>query len=155
MLRVRIRNVLIFQSEKETFMKKKGVLIAGVIGFVAVVSLFARQTQDIVLGVPTTTGGGLGQVTSGTLDASGQVVQGYNTGFVPPKYASQVPVPSGFANVTAPTEEQMKASFNQELEAINQELKNPDIAPERKKELVQHKKDIKKQMRKLKNKNGK
>ncbi len=47
-------------------MKKKGVLIAGVVGFVAVVSLFARQTQDF-------TGGG---------GCSGPVVQ--SKLYVPP-----------------------------------------------------------------------
>ena len=114
-------------------MKKKGVLIAGAIGFVAVVSLFARQTQDIV----TTTGGGIG----------GHMGQGsYNTGFVPlDQGGSPVPVPSGFAGglgVVAPTPEQLLADHEKGLAQINKELKDPNITPERKKYLKENKKVI-------------
>ena len=109
-------------------MKKKGVLIAGAIGFVVVVSLFARQNQDIA--GPSTTGGG-GRKASPTFTRQTQdVAAPSTTGGRKSKRASKLSVPSGSNN------EQIRAHYKDQL-------KDPNLTPEQKKVIREQIKDLK------------
>ena len=125
-------------------MKKKGLLILGAVGFIAVVLFFAgnRLSQDQKL--TTVTGGGLGGYT---------VQGGYNTRLVP---TTQAPTSKGGSSVpwrepghySGPTTVQSRWLLKENLKTINRELRviekklKRKMTPEHKIELEQRKEKL-------------
>jgi len=109
-------------------MKRKGVLIAGAVGFIAA-SLLAYQVphQDVI-------------------KTTGEGFSGYNVMQSQGSHIQKVHV--GLANLERPT----IASLNEELRAINKELKDSNITLERKKELKERKKKTNQHIENLKKK---